>query len=301
MRGIQFTEFGGPEVLALVDLPDPAPEAGQIRVAVRAAGVNPADWKMRRGLWGGPLPRQTGLEVAGVVDAVGDGVRGAAVGDPVFGPALRTAGAAERALLAHWARVPEAIDFIAAAALPVAVEAATRTLDLIGIGGRPGEILLVHGASGSVGLAAVQLARARGARVIGTAGAAHQALIRQHGAQPTTYGDGLTERVRALTAGHAVDAALDAAGGDVLPALVELTGGPARVVTLADEAGAEQTGTTFTSRAGAWHGLDDVVALIEHGRFSLPVARTFALAQIADAHRLSETGHPGGKLVLTVP
>ncbi len=303
MQGIQFTQFGGPEVLKLVELPDPEPGPGQIRLAVRATGVNPIDWKVRSGAMGGDLPRRTGQEVAGVVDKLGDGVTGVEVGEAVFGPAAGGGGAAELALVENYARLPQGLDFVGAAALPVAVETAVRTLDALGVTG--GQTVVINGASGSVGLAAVQCARARGARVIGTASAANQDYVREFGAEPTTYGDGLAERVRALAGAQepAVDRALDASGGGALPALVELTGSPEHVLTIADYAGAEQTGVTFSGGAGterAWHALADVAQLIEAGRFRLPVARTFALADIAEAHRISQSGHPRGKLVLVV-
>lgn len=300
MRGVHFTRFGGPDVLELVELPDPAPGPGEIRVRVRAAGVNPIDWKVRSGAMGGELPKRTGQEVAGVVDQLGDGVTGVAVGDRIFGPAFGGGGAAELALMRTWARIPASLDFAGAAALPVAVETAARTLDLLGVAS--GQTLVINGASGSVGLAAVQLARRRGARVIGTASSRNQELLREFGAEPTTYGEGLVERVRAL-APDGVDRALDAAGGGALPALVQLTGGPERVVTIADFPGAQQTGVQFTGGAAgerAWYALDEVARLIEEDKFTLPVARTFPLDQIADAHRLSEGGHPGGKLVVVV-
>jgi NADPH:quinone reductase-like Zn-dependent oxidoreductase len=300
MQGIQFTQFGGPEVLELVALPDPEPGPGQIRIAVRAAGVNPIDWKVRSGAMGGDLPKRTGQEVAGIVDKLGDGVRGVEVGEAVFGGAAGGGGAAELALVENYARVPESLDFAGAAALPVAVETAVRTLDALGVTG--GQTVVINGASGSVGLAAVQFARARGARVIGTAGPANQEYVREFGGEPTTYGDGMVERVRAL-APNGVDRALDAAGGGVLPALVELTGSPERVVTIADYPGAEQTGVPFSGGLGperAWHALAEAAELIEAGRFRLPVAQTFPLADIAEAHRISEGGHPRGKLVLIV-
>jgi NADPH:quinone reductase-like Zn-dependent oxidoreductase len=300
MKGIQFDQFGGPEVLELVELPDPEPAAGQIRVRVRAAGINPIDWKVRRGAMGGDLPKRTGQEVAGVVDALGEGVTDVAVGDEVFGGAAGGGGAAELALLENYAPIPSTLDFAGAAALPVAVETATRTLDALGV--TDGQTVLINGASGSVGIAAVQLARRRGARVIGTASAANQDYLRSFGAEATTYGDGLAERVGAL-APDGVDRALDAAGGGVLPALVALTGSADRVVTIADYQGAEQLGVRFSGGMGperAWHALRDVGPLIDDGAFSLPVARTFPLADIAEAHRISETGHPRGKLVLIV-
>jgi NADPH:quinone reductase-like Zn-dependent oxidoreductase len=300
MQGIQFTQFGGPEVLELVELPDPEPGPGQVRVAVRAAGVNPIDWKVRSGAMGGDLPKRTGQEVAGVVDKLGDGVTGIEVGEAVFGGAAGGGGAAQYALVENYARVPESLDFVGAAALPVAVETAVRTLDVLGVSG--GQTIVINGASGSVGIAAVQCALARGARVIGTASEANQDYVREFGAEPTTYGEGLVERVRAL-AGDGVDRALDAAGGGALPALVELTGSPERVVTIADYQGAQETGVPFSGGMGperAWHALADAAELIEAGRFRLPVAQTFPLSEIAEAHRVSQGGHPRGKLVLIV-
>ena len=298
MKAIQYSEFGSPEVLELVELPDPHPAPGQIRVDVRAAGINPVDWKMRQGIMGGDLPQRTGREVAGVVDELGDGVSDVAVGDEVFGFAADGGGAAELALVTDYAPIPPSLDFAGAAGLPVAVETAVRTLDAVGVGADT--TVLVNGAAGAVGSATVQIAHARGARVIGTASETNHEYLRSLGAEPTTYGDGLVERVRAL-APAGVDAAVDAAGGGALPALVELAGGPERVVTIADYAGAQGTGVQFSGGMGterAVHALREIGDLIESGRFSLPVAQTFPLEEIGEAHRLSETGHVRGKLIL---
>jgi NADPH:quinone reductase-like Zn-dependent oxidoreductase len=300
MKAIQFDRFGGPEVLELAELPDPQPGPGQVRVSVRAVGVNPIDWKVRQGMMGGDLPKRTGQEVAGVVDEVGDGVSDVAVGDRIFGGAAGGGAAAELALLENYARIEEPLDFVTAAALPVAVETAARTLDLLGVS--EGQTLLINGAAGAVGTAAVQLGRARGARVIGTASPGNHDYLNAFGAEATTYGDGLVDRVRELSPGG-VDRALDAAGGGALPALVELAGGPEHVVTIADYAGAEETGVTFTGGPGgrrAWYALGEVIELIRAGDFSMPIVQTFGLADIAEAHRLSETGHVRGKLVLVV-
>ena len=302
MKAIQFSEFGGSEVLELVELPDPSPAAGQIRVRVRAVGINPVDWKIRSGMLGGDLPRRTGVEMAGVVDELGEGVTDVAVGDEVFGSA--GGAAAELALAAFYAPIPPTLDFVAAAALPVAVETAERTLNLLGVG--EGQTLLINGASGSVGIAAVQFARERGARVIGTASVANAEYLRSFGAEPTAYGDGLVDRVRALVGERdpVVDRALDAFGGGALPALIELTGSAEHVITIADFQGAQQTGVTFSGGSDAnraWSALTDAAALVEAGRLTVPVAQTFPLAEIGEAHRISETGHPRGKLVVTVP
>jgi NADPH:quinone reductase-like Zn-dependent oxidoreductase len=266
---------------------------------VHAVGVNPTDWKLRRGLMGGKLPQTTGREVAGVVDEVGEGVTDTVLGDRVFGFSPNGEGAAELALLADYAPIPPSLSFAEAAALPVAVETATRSLDALGVGAR--STLLINGAAGGVGSAAVQLAVARGARVIGTASPVNHAYLRSLGAEPVVYGEGLVERVRAI-APDDVLAALDVAGSGVLPELIELAGGPEHVVTIADFRGAQEHGVRFSrGDAGrAVHALADIGELIESGRFSLPVAQTFPLAEIAEAHRVSEGGHVRGKLVLLV-
>ena len=151
MKAIQFSRFGGPEVLEVVELPDPHPGPGQIRVAVRVAAINPIDWKVRSGMMGGEVPQTTGREVAGVVDEIGDGVTDVAPGDRVFGFAAG-GGAAELALLDDYAKMPPWLDFAEAATLPVAVETAVRTLDLLGVGA--GSTLVINGAAGAVGSAA---------------------------------------------------------------------------------------------------------------------------------------------------
>ena len=299
VKAVRLSQFGGPEVLEIVDLPDPHPGSGQVRIAVRAAGVSASDWKRRRGLMDTELPQTMGYEAAGVVDELGEGVTDVAVGDRVFGICAEGAAQAELAVLSYYAPIPPSLGFPAAAALPAAIETATRALDQLGIGA--GSTLLVNGASGSVGSAAVQLAVVRGARVIGTASPANHAYLRSLGAEPVAYGDGLVERVRAL-APDGVGAALDVAGSGVLPELIELAGGPEQVVTLADFAGGQKYGVRFSrGDAGrAVHALAEIGELIESGRFSLPVARTFPLAEIAEAHRAGEDGHVHGKLVLVV-
>jgi NADPH:quinone reductase-like Zn-dependent oxidoreductase len=303
LKAVRFSQFGGPEVLEIVDLPDPHPGPGQVRIAVRAAGINPSDWKKREGLMDPELPQTLGYEAAGVVDELGEGVADVAVGDRVFGFSAEGAAQAELAVLSYYAPIPPSLDFPGAAALPAAVETATRALDQLASGGTSGSggTLLINGASGSVGSAAVQLAVLRGARVIGTASPANHTYLRSLGAEPVAYGEGLVERVRAL-APDGVDLALDVAGSGVLPELIELAGGPEHVVTIADFVGAQEHGVRFSrGDAGrALHSLADVGALIESGRFSLPVAQTFPLAEVAAAHRVSQDGHVRGKLVLTV-
>src|SRR6185436_14551496 len=191
VKAARFSRFGGPEVLEIVDLPDPHPGPGQVRIAVRAAGVNPSDWKKREGLMDPELPQTMGYEAAGVVDELGEGVADVAVGDHVFGLSAEGAAQAELAVLSFYAPIPPSLDFAGAAALPAAIETATRALDQLGVASH--STLLINGASGNVGSAAVQLAVARGARVIGTANPVNHDYLRSLGAEPVAYGTGLVE------------------------------------------------------------------------------------------------------------
>lgn len=289
----------GPDVLEIVDLPDPHPGPGEIRVAVRAAGVNASDWKKRQGLMDAELPQTIGYGAAGIVDELGEHVTDVALGDRVFGVGGAGAALAELAVLSAWAPIPPSLDFAGAAALPSAVETAARALDQLGV--REGSTVLINGASGSVGSAAVQLAVARGARVIGTGSPATHDSLRRFGAEPVAYGAGMKECVRTL-APDGVDLALDVAGSGVLPELIDLAGGPEHVLTIADFAGAREHGVRFSAGASgrATYSLALVSGLIESGRFSLPVGQTFALSDVAEAHRVGESGRVRGKLVLLV-
>ena len=299
MKAIQYARFGGPEVLEPVEMPEPHPGPGQVRVAVRAVGVNPIDWKMRSGMMGGELPRALGARLRAWSTSSARESRTWRLGIVYSGLSAALAPPSSPC----WATTPgspASLDFAGAAALPVAVETAARTLELLGV--REDTTLLVNGAAGAVGSSAVQLARLRGARVIGTASPHNHEYLRSLGAEPTTYGVGLADRVRAIAPGG-VDAALDAAGGGALTELVELAGGPERVVTIADYAGAQQTGAQFSGGMGterALHALADIGPLIESGTFALPVAQTFPLERIGEAHALSQDGHVRGKLVLLV-
>ncbi len=299
MKAVRFTRFGGPEVLEIVDLPDPHPGPGEVRIAVRAAGINASDWKNRRGLMDEDLPQTLGHEAAGVVDELGDGVTDVAVGDRVFGASGEPTAQSELTVLSHYAPIPSALDFPSAAALPAAVETATRALDQLGV--TSGSTVLINGASGSVGGAAVQLAAIRGARVIGTASPANHDYLRALGAAPVAYGEGMTERVRAV-APDGVDLALDIAGSGVLPDLIELTGSPDRVLTVADFSGAQQYRVRFSrgDTGRALHALAEIGDLIDSGRFALPVIRTFPLTEVAEAHRVGESGEIRGKLILVI-
>lgn len=299
MKAARFSRFGGPDVLEIVDLPEPHAGRGQVRIAVHAAGINASDWKKRQGEMDPELPQTLGYEAAGVVDEVGEGVVDVKVGDRVFGSSDDGAAQAESAVLTFYAPMPPSLDFAGAAALPAAIETATRALDALGV--TSGTTLLINGASGIVGGAAVQLAVVRGARVIGTASPANHDYVRSLGAEPVAYGDGLVESVRGL-APAGVDLALDVAGSGVLPELIALADGPEHVVTIADFPGAREHGVRFSrgDDGRAHHALAEIGELIEAGRFSLPVAQTFPLADIAEAHRVGERGQVRGKLVLLI-
>jgi NADPH:quinone reductase-like Zn-dependent oxidoreductase len=297
MQAVTYAEFGGPEVLRVSEVEDPRPGPGQVRIAVRAAGVNPWDWKLRGGMMpGAELPRIDGLEAAGVVDAVGPGVEGTAVGDEVLGFAVGGA-AAELALLDDWTAKPAGAAWEAAAGVPVAAETSVRVFTVLG-GLHEGGTLVVNGAAGGVGSIGVQLARARGQRVIGTASERNHEFLRSLGAEPTTYGPGLVERVRAL-APDGVDLAFDTAGRGSVPDLIELTGDPARVATIADfGAGSLGVKVTGGSDFRALEALGEAAALAEAGRLQVPIESTFPFSRAAEAHRASEAGHVRGKLVL---
>jgi NADPH:quinone reductase-like Zn-dependent oxidoreductase len=299
MRAVRYESYGGPEVLTVADVDEPHAGPGQVRIAVRAAGVNPIDWKLRAGMMAGGKelaePRIPGNDAAGVVDEVGEGVTGVSEGDAVFG-FVSGGAAAEYAVLEHWAAKPDGLSFEEASGYPVPVETAVRVLDLLGVG--EGQTLLINGAAGGVGTAAVQFAVARGARVIGLASERNHDFLRSLGAEPTTYGEGFVDRVREL-APDGVDRAFDAAGSGVLPELIELAGGADNVVTIADFSAPEH-GVRVTTGGDdrAMHAFDEAARLHEEGKLSIPVEQTFSFDEAADAHRASEAGHVRGKLVL---
>jgi NADPH:quinone reductase-like Zn-dependent oxidoreductase len=299
VKAVTFTEYGEPEVLRVAEVEEPHAGPGQVRVAVRAAGVNPIDWKVRSGALREIMPVSfpviDGREAAGVVDEVGPEVTGATVGDEVFGFAVGGA-AAERAILDDFARKPASVAWEQAAGLPVASETSVRVFTVLG-GVNEGQTLVINGAAGGVGSVAVQLARARGARVIGTASEANHEFLRSLGAQPTTYGEGMVERVRAL-APDGVDLAFDTAGRGMAD-LIALTGDPARVATIADF-GAAALGVKVTGGddGRATEALAEAAALIDAGRAYVPIAGTYAFTDAADAHRASAGGHVRGKLIL---
>ncbi len=304
-RVVRFHENGEPaDVLRLEHADVPAPGDGRIRVVVAACGLNPADWALCRGLFPGKLPRGIGLEVSGTVDAIGAGVDDVAVGDVVLGSAdfagELSAGAADRAIMDRWTRVPAGLDLVQAAALPMAVTTAAWHLQALGISA--GQTLLVSGAGTTVGFAAVQIGLRRGAQVIASAGDTYAGRLRALGATVTPYGDGLADRVLAAVGGP-VDLVLDTAPpSGALPELVRAAGGdPRRVLTISDFAAAAELGVrdTFHEELGSRpEVLGEFAQLAADGQFTIPVARTFPLTQWRAALDASLSGHARGKLIL---
>ncbi|MFI9596711.1 NADP-dependent oxidoreductase [Nonomuraea sp. NPDC052265] len=299
-QAVVFSRYGDAEVLDLLDLAVPEPGCGQVRIGVRAAAVNPIDWKIRSGALADvmpvELPHVPGIDVAGVIEAVGEDAQGFAVGDEVLGKAL--AGSYGEKALAQVDRIaakPTGLAWELAAALPVAATTAHHALDLLNL--TPGETLVIDGASGGVGTLAVQLARRRGATVIGTASETNHTYLRSLGAIPVRYGTDLGERIAAMAPGG-VDAALDTAGHGSLPELISLTGDPDRVVTLADFS-AGQLGARFIAEepGDMPEILAEVAGLAAAGAITVPLT-SYRLADSAAAHRASEAGHVRGKLVL---
>ncbi|OKJ66762.1 NADP-dependent oxidoreductase [Streptomyces sp. CB02261] len=306
MEAIVYEEFGGPEVLRHatgVAVPEPGP--GEVRVKVAAVGLNPVDWKRRYGwveeFYPTTFPAVPGLEFAGTVDKVGEGVDDLAVGDEVLGW-TKTGAYAQYAIAGLVVPKPAGLSWASAASLPVATETAQRVLDLIGV--RAGETLFLHGAAGVVGSVGVQLAVAAGVTVIGSASGANHAYLRELGAIPVEYGEGLTDRVRAA-APDGVDAVFDAAGHGVLPVAIELLGGAEaakeRIATIADVDAAKH-GITFTGVMGdpeaVRAGLTAHARAAEAGTLAVRLADTLPLKEAARAQELSETGRVRGKLVL---
>jgi NADPH:quinone reductase-like Zn-dependent oxidoreductase len=299
MRAITFAEYGGPDVLELSEVPVPEPGPGQVRLAVRAAGINPIDWKIRSGgmrqNFKVAFPHTPGLEVAGVVDAVGEGA-GLSVGDEVFGWS-ETGAYAEYALAKTVAPKPAGLSWADAAALPVAGETALRVLGLLEV--RDGETLLIHGASGMVGRFAAQVAVAKGLTVIGTGGSRSLDDLKSLGVVPVLYGDGWLERVRDAVSGS-VDAVFDAAGHGVLPGSVELRGTKERIITIADAA-AFELGITFSSGGDqSREVLTGIAGWVTDRGVRLAHGKSYPLDEAAAAQTESEGGHPGGKLTLAI-
>jgi len=298
MRALQFTTYGGPEVLRWAPAEQPHPGPGQVRIEVRAASVNPIDWKTLSGAMSGGRALDgtgyLGYDGAGVVDEVGAGVTGVSAGDEVFGRGRGTQ--AEYAVLDSWAARAATVDWAVAGAVGVAGEAAERGLRLLDV--TAGDTVLVDGGAGGVGAFAVQLAVARGATVIASAGQANHDYLRDLGAIPVRYGPGLAQRVR-QAAGGLVQAVFDVAGKTPVEDLISLVPAASQVVSIANftatQAGARVTTGGPDSRPAQAMAL--LAELLARGQLAVTV-QTFPFERAADAYRISQQGHVRGKLVL---
>ncbi|MEK2489827.1 NADP-dependent oxidoreductase [Kitasatospora purpeofusca] len=299
-KAFGFVDYGGPENQEFLDRPVLEPGPGQLAVAVRAAGVNPVDWKVRRGLLGRerPLPFVMGSEASGVVERIGPGVTGFTPGDEVFG--LVAAGAfAEQTLLpaGSSALKPAKVGFDLAATLPVAAATADDAVRDIGVGA--GQTLLVLGVSGGVGSAAAQIARSRGIRVVGTAGDSNRGYVESLGAVPVRYGEGVAERIRAA-APDGVDGILDLIGGDDLRAAAVTLADRSRLVSTSDPVTAKELGGRYITRSTTPATLAALAGLVAAGELDPNVSARYPLDRAAEALALVESGHARGKLVLEV-
>lgn len=303
MQAVVFDTYGDADVLRLAELPLPSPAAGEVRVRIRAAGVQPADcatrsgWFAQRGIGQAPFPRQLGNEFAGVVDAIGSGVTGLATGDEVLG--WSNADAYAEAVVVSAQQVvlkPPMMSWAVAGALSASGQTAHTAVQALDIA--RGDTVLVHGAAGGVGTIAVQLARLRGAQVIGTASRENHDYLRSLGVEPVLYGPGLAERVRRIA--PRVHAALDGSGRGALDASIALGIEPARIGTLVDFEDVQRLGVQAIRSQRSRERLQALVDLYDTGRLRVHVRDIYPLAHAAVAHRDVENGHGRGKVVLMV-
>lgn len=303
VKAFGFQSFGGPEVGESVEVDTPSPLPGELLIEVRAAGVNPVDWKVRSGLYPAPepvhFPLVLGFEASGVVREVGGDVEGFSVGDEVFGAvAPGSGGYAEWTLLtaAASAKKPVQVSFTDAATLTIA--AATGYDGVTQLGLTEGQTLLINGASGGVGVAAAQIARDLGIAVVGIAGPDKQALIESLGAIFVPYGDGVADRVTALL--PSVDAILDLAGGDGLRAVAPLLADRSKLITAGDPDTAGELGGHDMERDRTSRVLDILAGLVAEGKLDPKVEDIVPLAKAAEALAAVEVGHARGKVVIHV-
>lgn len=302
-RAVSYSSHGGPEVLEVIDVVEPHPEAGQVRIAVRAAGLNAFDFKARSSSAMMPkstLPRGQGFEFAGVVDEIGADVSDLAVGDEVLG-FTDFAAQADYVVVAsnRVAPKPAALDWATAGGIGLVGNTAMRSLDAVAL--TPGETVLVSAAAGGVGLIASQLALRAGATVIATASPANHDFLRGLGVIPVVYGPGLASRLRDV-APQGIDAVLDNAGEETVLAALELGVSPTRINTIVYFEGEAKYGiSTIGGGAKTAEQLSRLADLVASGALVLPIAATYPLAEVRAAYEQLEGRHVLGKIVLLVP
>ncbi|MEE4025276.1 NADP-dependent oxidoreductase [Gordonia sp. PKS22-38] len=309
MRAITYDRFGGPEVLQLTELPTPKVGPDSVLVRVRASSVNPVDWKVREGyldqVMDTVFPAVPGWDVAGVVEQVGLDTPEFHVGDEVFGYVRKdlvggaVAGGTFAELVAAPVRTlahkPAAWSLEEAAAVPLAGLTAYQTIHRAGV--RPDNTVLVHAAAGGVGSFAVQIARAVGARVVGTASEQNHEYLRGLGAEPVTYGDGLADRVRAL-APEGVDVVLDYVGGESLDSVPDVLREGGSVASITDARARDEFGGHYVWVRPDVADLTELARLGDAGDLKPEIAEVFDLADAATAHERSQSGHVRGKIVV---
>ncbi|NBE55089.1 NADP-dependent oxidoreductase [Streptomyces boluensis] len=312
MKAIALDAYGTPDDLHAVDLPEPKVAPGEVLLRVRAAGVNPVDWKLAAGgldpIMVAGFPMIPGWDVAGVVERVGLDAGEFAVGDEVYGYIRKdwaqNGAYAEQvaASVRMLARKPAALDWEQTAGVPLAGLTALQSLRRVGVGA--GDTVLIHAAAGGVGSLAVQIAVAAGARVIGTASERNHEFLRGLGAEPVTYGEGLAARVREL-APEGVDAALDFVGGEAVDVSLPLLkrgpaeGSTARLASIANGEVTAKGGHYVWVRPDA-PDLTELAELADAGKLTVHVEHALPLEKAAEAWRLSQEGRTRGKIVLTV-
>ena len=302
MKAVRFDQYGGIDVLKVVDVPQPVPGAGQVLVQVKAAGINPGEAKIRDGLlharWPAAFPSGQGSDLAGIVAETGAGVTGVSAGDEVIGWTDNRASQAEYVVVEeqHLTAKPAGVPWEAAGALFVAgatAYAAVRAVSLT-----EGDTVVVAGAAGGVGVLAVQLARRAGATVIGLASEPHHSWLAGHGVIPVTYGDGVAGRIR--QAAGQVDAFIDTFGAGYVELALELGVEPSRVDTIANFEAVAKFGVKAEGNAAGASAsvLAELAALIAAGQLEVPIAAAFPLERVQDAYRELASGHTLGKIVL---
>ncbi len=302
-RAVRFDKYGGLEVLQVVEVPRPTPGPGKVLVQVKAAGINPGEASIRKGMfaerWPATFPSGQGSDLAGIVEEIGQGVANVAVGDEVIGFTNDRASQAEFVLVdsGHLVPRPSNVSWEQAGALFVAGTTAYAAVRSVALSA--GDTVVVSGAAGGVGSIAVQLARNAGAKVIGLAGDANHKWLTDHGVIPVTYGDGVEDRIRAAS-GRKVDAFIDTFGGGYVELALKLGVAPNRVDTIIDFAAAAKYGVkTEGNYEGATADvLAQLAALLAAGRLEIPIAKVYPLAGVRDAYRELEQRHTRGKIVL---
>lgn len=302
-RAVRFNHYGGLEVLQVVEVARPKPGPGQVLVRLKAAGINPGEAAIRKGVfaerWPATFPSGQGSDLAGIVEEVGPGVANVAAGDEVIGFTDNRASQAEFVLVESVNLVPRPknVSWEQAGALFVAGTTAYAAVRAVGLSA--GDTVVVSGAAGGVGSIAVQLAGNAGAKVIGLAGDANRKWLTDHGVIPVAYGDGVEDRIRAASGGK-VDAFIDTFGGGYVELAIKLGVAPNRIDTIIDFAAAEKFGVKAEgSYAAASAGvLGQLAGLIASGRLEIPIAKVYPLAQVRDAYRDLEQRHTHGKIVL---